>query len=234
MKRVYSSLTVVIPTLNEVETIPILLNGITSSYKGVKVIVVDDGSKDGTPRAVLKIAKNISGISFIDRKALGRRSGLTGSILDGIAAARTRLVVVMDGDMQHPYSLISRVVVALDSADLAICVRSRIENWPIHRRIVSQMAVWSGLVVLFARNKRRSHDIMSGFFGVRRRFFMDVYRSNRRRFVVEGFKVLFDFLKSAGPSMRVVELPYSFKDREHGASNAKLKHGLYLIKSFIT
>lgn len=233
MEKQYNSLTVVIPTLNEAKTIARLINGILSSYKGASVMVVDDGSKDGTTQTVSRIAKRRREVRLMDRKALGRRSGLTGSVIDGIVASKTDLVIVMDGDMQHPYGLIGRVVKSLGTADLAICIRSRIKNWPLHRRIVSRMAVWSGLSVLFVRRRRRSKDIMSGFFGVRRKLFMKVYRSNKRRFVTEGFKVLFDFLKSADSSIRIAELPYSFKDREYGASNAKLVHGLYLFLSFI-
>ena len=229
----YDSLTVVIPTLNEGETIAPLIRGITSSYPGSKVIVSDDGSKDGTIEMVSRLARNRVGLSLINRKALGRRSGLTASVIDGIAASKTELVVVMDGDMQHPYKLIGDVVSSLKSADLAICVRSKIKNWPLHRRIVSRMAVWSGLFVLSVRRRHSSKDIMSGFFGVRKQMFMRVYESNSRRFVGEGFKVLFDFLKSADRSIKIAELPYSFRDRQHGASNAKPVHGLYLLISFI-
>ena len=179
----YDSLTVVIPTLNEGETIAPLIRGITSSYPGSKVIVSDDGSKDGTIEMVSRLARNRVGLSLINRKALGRRSGLTASVIDGIAASKTELVVVMDGDMQHPYKLIGDVVSSLKSADLAICVRSKIKNWPLHRRIVSRMAVWSGLFVLSVRRRHSSKDIMSGFFGVRKQMFMRVYESNSRRFV---------------------------------------------------
>ena len=233
MKNQYNSLTVVIPTLNESGTIRTLIKEIISSYQGVRILVVDDGSRDGTLEMVSRIAKRQRRVSLINRKALRRRSGLTASVLDGISSSKTSLVIVMDGDMQHPHGLIGTVVKALDTADLAICVRSRIENWPFHRRVVSWIAVQSGLLVLSARGKRRSRDIMSGFFGVRRTLFMKVYNSNRKRFVAEGFKVLFDFLKSADGSITIKELPYTFKDREHGASNAKLKHGFYLFKSFL-
>ena len=234
-KYAYSDLTVVLPTMNEASGVASLISNILKSFKGARVIIVDDGSTDGTVELVRKISHNKAEVELIDRKALHKRRGLTASVVEGIMAARSKFVVVMDADGQHPYQLIRPVMKGLQEGDdLVICTRTSVRNWPASRVIISKVMTGIGRAVLIARGRLHPRDIMSGFFGVRRRLFAEIYSSNRSRFVGEGFKVLFDFLKSLDNGRRILEIPYIFSDRKNGASKAKLIHGVYLIKSFLT
>lgn len=230
----YGDITVVVPTFNEAGSIHRLIRGIRSSYKGASVLVMDDGSTDNTKKIVERIAKSDRNVRFVDRKAAGRTRGLTASVIDGVIAAKTPFVIVMDGDLQHPYEMVGKVAKSLHSNDLVICIRSKVEKWPIHRKAISKGMILMGLAALSIRGRRTSKDIMSGFFGVRRELFVKIYKSNPDAFVKEGFKVLFDFLKLADPSISIEEHPYTFKDRGSGKSNAKPIHAFYLIKSFVT
>ena len=234
MRGRYSNLTVVLPTMNEAGNVGPLITNLLRAYNGVKIIIVDGGSEDGTREEVALIERKVPAVRLISRTPAQTQRGLTGSVVDGILASRTSLVVVMDADGQHPYKLVSKVVAGLSRVDLVICTRFQIRNWSAHRVIISALMTALGRFVLLILGRPHPRDIMSGFFGIRRSLFMKVYRANRKRFVMEGFKVLFDFLKSADPDISISELPYSFSDRKNGASNAKIIHGIYLLKSFFT
>ncbi len=235
VKSAYSDLTVVLPTMNEAGSVGKLIKNILDSFIGARVIVVDDGSTDGTVREIRELSHKRTEIRFIDRKALHREGGLTASVVDGIMAAKTDFVVVMDADGQHPYQLIHPVMKSLrDGNDLVICTRTSVRNWSMSRVVISKIMTVIGRAVLLIRMKPHPRDVMSGFFGVRRHFFSEVYSSNRKGFVGRGFKILFDLLKSMDREDTIHEILYIFSDRKHGASKAKLIHGAYLVKSFLT
>ncbi len=92
-----------------------------------------------------------------------------------------------------------------------------------------------GKIVLAATGKETCGDIFSGFFGVDRELFLGVLERNRGRFVKEGYKVLFDFLKCVKRgTLRISEVPYVFRTRKFGSSKAGFPQGMALVKSFVT
>ncbi|MEM3296412.1 MAG: glycosyltransferase [Candidatus Micrarchaeaceae archaeon] len=230
----YGNITVVLPTLNEEYTIGTLLRYLTSTYKGIKVIVADDGSKDKTKSVVTKFSgKNVK---FLDRHAARLPRGLTFSVIDGILQARTNYVIVMDADMQHPPEKIKALAKCLESGyDLAVAVRRKVEGWQFYRKLISKALIYVGYLILFVKGKSRCGDIFSGYFGIRRSLFLQIYNENKTRFVGEGYKILFDFLKCADSgSIKICNVPYSFGLRKSGESKAGLKQGLAVIKSFFS
>ncbi len=232
----YEDFTVVLPTLNEEATIGELLNYLLSHYKGIHILVMDDGSSDRTKVVVQKIGKASSSVAFVDRKAMGLQRGLTASIVHGIKMANTKYAIVMDADLQHPPEIVGRLARCLKhGSNLAIAVRAREKHWPFYRRLISKSLMGFGKLVLFFRGKQSSTDIFSGFFGVERKLFVSVYSNNRNRFVGQGYKALFDFLKCADKqSIRLCEVPYEFRLRKAGTSKAGLKQGLAVLKSFFS
>jgi dolichol-phosphate mannosyltransferase len=122
LKADYSDLTVITPTLNEKNNIVRLVGALDRMYRNVSVIVADDGSRDGTREAVSALGKKNGRVRLLDRS---RKSvhGLTASVLDAALMARTRKIVVMDGDMQHPPAKVGDIAKALDSYDLVVGVR---------------------------------------------------------------------------------------------------------------
>ncbi|MHB1830537.1 MAG: glycosyltransferase [Candidatus Micrarchaeaceae archaeon] len=232
----YNDFTVVLPTLNEGKSIGMLIRRLLRLYNGIHVIVVDDGSHDSTMDDV-KIASGKSrSVRFIDRAAAHLEKGLTGSVVDGILAARTKFVVVMDADLQHPPEIVGKIAKELaGGADLAVAVRAEVKGWALHRKIISKTLISLGYLITLLRSSETSDDIFSGFFGVDRRLFDKVYSGNRKRFVMEGYKVLFDFLKCMKQNqVKISEVPYSFGIRKHGASKAGFRQGIYLFKSFFS
>lgn len=218
----FSDLTVIIPTLNEREDVPKLINILRDSYKGVHIIISDDGSTDGTKEAVEVIARKSKGVLFLDRRKKDIH-GLTASVVDAAMLVKTRKIVVMDGDMQHPPNKVGSIARALDRNDVVIGVRSTIKNWDLHRRIVSKSVNALAYSTFKMRGRHTTKDMMSGFFGIRSRLFRELISENSGEFTGKGYKVLLDILRLADRSVRVAEIRYdTFQDRRHGRSKLKM------------
>ncbi len=232
----YKDFTVVLPTLNEEKNIEVLIKRLLGKYKGISIIVVDDGSKDMTKKVVKRLSAKNKKVRFIDRADLHRQRGLTGSAVDGILSSKTRFVVVMDADLQHPTEVVGKVAARLATGDdLAVAVRVDVTGWQMHRKVISKALIIVGYAVLVARGRSRCNDIFSGFFGVDRKLFARAYEANPKRFVMGGYKILFDFMKCMRKgAIKIGEVPYSFGTRKYGASKAGFKQGMLLFKSFLT
>jgi dolichol-phosphate mannosyltransferase len=229
----YSEITVVLPTLNERDTIGKLIHLITEEYKGIKIIVADDNSKDGTIGIVQRISSSNKNVRLLERA--GKKRGLTASVIDGILASKTKYVVVMDADMQHPYQAIKEIKKKFEEGyDVVVVYRSVITNWPKYRMLISKITILIGYAILALRRRPRCADIFSGYFGVKRDLFVKVYSANKHRFVGEGYKVLFDFLKCLGKETKIAEVPSPFYPRKFGSSKAGIKQGIALFKSFFS
>ncbi len=200
------------------------------------MVVVDDGSEDLTKSIVKSAAKENARIRLFDREALGMERGLTASIVYGIEKATTKYVIVIDADLQHPPEKIKDVARALEGgSDLAVAYRSKVTDWPLYRKLISKCFMYAGKIILFAEAKETCVDIFSGFFGVRRQAFVSTYKKNRRRFVGNGYKVLFDFLKCIDRgTLKTTNVPIVFRSREFGASKAGLMQGIALLRSFFS
>lgn len=230
----YGDFTVVLPTLNEAGTIGKLIGSILKDYRGAKVIVVDDGSNDGTRRIVDALSRSNKGVRFVDRR--GKAKGLTASVIDGIWMSRTRWAIVMDADMQHPPEVLKRIAEMLRRGDdVVVATRAKVPGWELERKVISKVLIYFGYAVLSAEGAQTSGDIFSGYFGVRRDLFMKVYSANKARFIGSGYKVLFDLLKCIKKgSVRLSDVPFTFQTRRSGQSKAGAVQGLALLKSFLS
>lgn len=230
----YGNLTVILPTLNEERNIGDLVSRLLRSYKGASIMVIDDGSSDRTREIVSGIGRRQGKVRLYVRS--GMEKGLTASLIYGISRCRTRYFVVMDADLQHPYQLVGELYRELaGGSEIAIAVRENVEEWELYRRIISRSMFFIGYMVLSLRRGETSRDIFSGFFGMKTARFMMIYNRNRRRFVGQGYKLLFDLLKCMPrASVPIAEIPYTFHARRNGRSKAGISQGLCLFKSFIT
>jgi dolichol-phosphate mannosyltransferase len=233
LKADYSDLTVITPTLNEKNNIVRLVGALDRMYRNVSVIVADDGSRDGTREAVSALGKKNGRVRLLDRS---RKSvhGLTASVLDAALMARTRKIVVMDGDMQHPPAKVGDIAKALDSYDLVVGVRSRIKDWGIHRKIMSKGMAYLAYLMFAARNKKRCNDMMSGFFGIDAGLFRGLIKRDRDRFVERGYKVLLDILKLMDSKSSIGEVRYpTFHLRKEGSSKFRFRHVITTLDSVL-
>jgi dolichol-phosphate mannosyltransferase len=232
----YSHFTVILPTLNENGTIGAMIGRIGTEYPRMRIIVVDDGSSDGTRGTVRRLSRSNKRVTLMDRHAEGKRRGLTASIVDGMRRSTTEYAIVMDSDMQHPLEKIREIARQLErGCDIVVAERESVTDWAPYRQLISRALMRVGLMVLDAEGSETCKDVFSGFFGVRRSMFMRVYSRNSSRFVGEGYKVLFDFLKCVDRgSLRIGRVPYVFHVREFGRSKAGYRQGLALLKSFLS
>lgn len=235
-KANYGDLTIVLPTLNEGKTIGGMLGYIARNYGGARIIVADDGSVDGTVEAVRAFAARDGRVTLLDRSPKGHGRGLTASVIEAAGISRTRFLVVLDADMQHPPGKIREIAEKLEGGDdLVVATRARVTEWDFHRKLISRSLMRIGRLALLAGGKETCSDIFSGFFGVERKTFVGVVEKNRGRFMMEGYKVLFDFLKCTDRgTLRISEVPFVFRTRRFGSSKAGFAQGAALLKSFVT
>jgi dolichol-phosphate mannosyltransferase len=209
-------LSVVVPTFNERANIPVLVERVAEALRGEawQIIVVDDDSPDGTAEAVKAIAATDPRVQCIRRV---KRRGLAGAVIEGVLASAAPYVAVIDGDLQHDETLLPRMLETLRAGRAELVVASRYvgESAPVEalgpvRRLGSQVANRLGRIVL----RQELSDPVSGFFMIRRELVEDV----APRLTTVGFKVLFDIIASQDRPLRIVELPYVFRERVAGGS----------------
>jgi len=206
-------LVIVVPTLNERDNIPPLLALLDESLAGIRweAVFVDDDSTDATAAAVW--AAGDPRVRCIQR--IGRR-GLSTACVEGALASAAPLILVMDADLQHDERIIPAMVAAIRGGDADVVVGSRYitgggtGDWAAGRVRISGIATALGRTLCQADVA----DPMSGFFLIRRPAFLNAVR----HLSGQGFKILLDLLASSPRPLRVIEVPYTFRTRQHGES----------------
>jgi dolichol-phosphate mannosyltransferase len=211
-----TSVTLVLPTYNERDNIVPMLDGARAALAAspaiaAEIVVVDDDSPDGTGGLAAAYARACPEVRLLRRR--GTR-GLSGAVVDGFAHGRGAVLAVMDADLSHDVRVLPELIAAVVSgADVAVASRrlpgGGADAWPWHRRRTSDLATalarWYLGVPLT--------DPMSGYFALRR----DVFDRVRAALRPQGYKILLEIVCRAGP-LRIVELPYVFRDRHQGIS----------------
>ncbi|MCG3225619.1 MAG: glycosyltransferase [Candidatus Heimdallarchaeota archaeon] len=218
MEKIYTDLTIIIPTLNEEESIPIILQKIDECVSKTNIIIADDGSTDKTKELVESFDGGIN-VLFLDRKKK-KIHGLTISVLDAIKNCRTPMFLVMDGDLQHPPDKIVNFYDVLKK-DFDLVGGRRIKvlgKWPLQRRLMSIIASLAGRTSLFIRRRNRVKDILSGFFASKTELWQKLLEEKEDEFTLEGYKVLFDFLKIYPSKLKINHVDYVFGIRDYGES----------------
>ncbi|MDA2939078.1 glycosyltransferase [Acidobacteria bacterium AH-259-A15] len=229
LKTEYQRLTVIIPTLNEANTIGKLLDNLVQRYPGINVIVADDDSTDGTREEVMAQACSYSRIRLLWRK--GKIPGLTASVLEALNLVSTDYFAVMDGDLQHPPKTIEQLLRALTMGyTLAVARRVRY-GLPPHRYLVSKVGTLMGRLRLWWSDSARCSDCMSGYFAGRTALFREVLGTHANCFELPGYKVLFDFLKQLPRHTPVAEVDYEFDERSFGKSKISARIMLIYVRS---
>jgi dolichol-phosphate mannosyltransferase len=216
-------LSIVVPTFNERENVPRLIDTLKAALPDIawELIIVDDNSPDGTSETAKRIAAADSRIRCIRR--VGRR-GLAGACLEGILASQAQYVAVMDGDLQHDEGLLMPMLQLLRRDTANMVVATRYADGGSAAALSSQRAWRSRLATRLARHllKLDLSDPMSGFFMFRR----EPVEKIAPRLSIQGFKILLDIVVTAGGSLRIAELPFTFRQRRYGES--KLDAGVAL------
>lgn len=209
----------VVPTLNECANVEPLLKQIDAALNAIvwEVIFVDDGSTDGTPELIERLAQVDPRIRLIQRV---NRTGLSTAVIEGKMATTAPIVGVIDGDLQHDAAILPDLFfkIARDQADIAIgsryCDGGGTQDWPLVRRLLSKLANGLGNLVVGTS----SSDPMSGYFVVKRARVVDALP----RLSGIGFKILIDLMASSSRKLRVAEVPYVFQGRVAGESKMEM------------
>jgi len=208
-------LSVVVPTFNERDNVTVLYRRLEAVLVGIawEVVFVDDNSPDGTWDVVRALARRDSRVRCIRR--IGRR-GLSGACIEGILASSAPYAAVIDADLQHDETQLPKMLSLLASGQADLVVGSRYIEGYKSEGFNKQRAGASALATELARKALRVEiaDPMSGFFMVRR----DRFEQLAPKLSVHGFKILLDLVASANGSLRAVEIPYTFGERQHGES----------------
>jgi dolichol-phosphate mannosyltransferase len=208
-------LAVIIPVYREAANVAPLVARLQAALAGVawEAVFVDDDSPDGTAEAVRSLAASDPRIRCIRR--VGRR-GLASACIEGMLSVSAPYVAVMDGDLQHDEGILPAMLHAVEQgADIAIGSR-HVEGGQAQAGFSASRGALSdaGTRLAQALLPVRVADPMSGFFLLRR----DLLERNAQLLTGRGFKILLDILLTAPRGLSVVEVPYAFRAREHGAS----------------
>ena len=207
---------VIVPTYNERDNLPVVVAALLR-IPHIAVLVVDDGSPDGTGDVADGLVGESDGRVSVLHRTGPRGLGL--SYIDGMQRAlRTdaSLICQMDADLSHDPADVPRLLEAGAHADLVIGSRyvpgGRIENWPTRRVILSAFANWyvraiTGLPI---------EDSTSGFRCWRREA---LQRLPLHRIASNGYAFLVELAwEAASTGCRITEVPITFIERRHGAS----------------
>lgn len=204
------SVSIVVPTLNEVDNVEPLVRQIMAAAPScLEVLIVDDGSTDGTRERVRSLLPQYP-LRLIERDH--PTLGLSGAVIAGARAARGEILVVMDADLSHPPENISSLVTPLLAGRADMVIGSRYvaggttPGWPLYRKIMSRIAAGMAYPLTGV------HDSMCGFFAISRALLLQLAPS------ATGFKIAFEIIVRGGHGLRVLEVPIAFVDRARGKS----------------
>jgi glycosyltransferase involved in cell wall biosynthesis len=227
----WPSVSVVVPTREEAANVFELHRRVAAVLRAIGVeweLVYVDDSDDETPRVVRELAHESESVRLLHRPPNQRVGGLAGALAIGLCNARGDVVVVMDGDLQHPPETIGRLLPPLLMGEADVSIGSRYipgggceglgGPW---RRTVSVTSKLLSYAVF--PEVRAVSDPGSGLFGLRREVIDGVVLRP------EGFKMLLELLVR-GSWERAYEFPYAFGGRMYGASKTTMREGTRFLR----
>lgn len=216
---------VVIPTYNEIENIERLVRNIFALQRAFHILVVDDGSPDGTAMKVKELQDHYDERLFILERE--KKLGLGTAYIAGFKWALEKeyeYVFEMDADFSHnPNDLIRLYnACAKDNADVAIGSRYvtgvNVVNWPMGRVLLS----WGASKYVRLVTGMNIHDTTAGFICYKKEV-LETIDLNKIRFVGYAFQIEMKY-KAYIKKFTIVEIPVVFTDRTKGQS--KMSKGI--------
>lgn len=214
----------IIPTYNEVESLPVTLARLRTSMPDADVLIADDNSPDGTGRLADELAAQDERVKVLHRRG---KEGLGAAYIAGFRWGLERhydVLVEMDADGSHQPEQLSRLLQAIEhGADLVLGSRwvpgGEVVNWPIGRKIISRGGSFYSRLMLGLRIQ----DVTSGYRAFRRST-LEAIDLDSVASVGYGFQV--DMLwRISQLGLKVTEVPITFVERERGTS--KMSGGIF-------
>ena len=206
---------VCLPTYNERENLEPMLRAL--GEEGVRVLVIDDNSPDGTGKLADRLATELGYVDVLHRES---KEGLGPAYLAGFRqalASDAELILEMDCDFSHYPDYVPRLIAAVeDGADLALGSRyvpgGGVRNWGLLRRFISAGGSAYARIILGVKVR----DLTGGFKCYRRAVLetidLDAVESKGYAFQIETT------YRALRAGFKVVEVPITFADREVGGS----------------
>jgi dolichol-phosphate mannosyltransferase len=218
----------VLPTYNEADNLEALVRAVLPRLSATAcdphVLVVDDGSPDGTGEIADRLAGELSQLEVLHRAS---KEGLGSAYRAGFRSALDRgadLVMEMDCDFSHDPGDVARLLEAAGKADLVLGSRyvagGGVSDWSLLRRALSRGGSWYARRVLGLAVR----DLTGGFKVFRRRV-LDAIELGEVRANGYAFQIELTF-QAARRGFRIVEVPIVFKERSRGVS--KMNAGIAL------
>ncbi|WP_375498872.1 polyprenol monophosphomannose synthase [uncultured Jatrophihabitans sp.] len=211
-----SRVLVVVPTYDERENIERIIARVTASVPGAHLLVVDDGSPDGTGKIADEMADGDPRIHVLHRT---EKAGLGAAYIAGFdwgLAQGYDVLVEMDADGSHAPEQLPRLLAALDDADLVLGSRyvtgGAVVNWPRSRELISR----GGNLYTQLALGLRLRDATGGYRAFRRTVLEGIDYAG---VASQGYCFQVDLARRAVEAgFRVVEVPITFVERERGES----------------
>lgn len=212
----FSKTLVIIPTYNERQNIENMIKTVFGLYPEISVLIIEDGSPDGTATVVKELQTGFSNLHMIERTG---KLGLGTAYTTGFQWALERdfeFVFEMDCDFSHDPKAIPSLLEKASEHDLVIGSRYvdgiRIINWPFKRLLLSYLAgiyirIVTGIPI---------HDSTGGFKCFTRRALESI---DTKKIFSTGYIFQLELnYKVYSRGLSVVEVPIIFREREHGVS----------------
>ena len=216
---------VIIPTYNEKENIEKMVRKVFSLSVPFHLLIVDDGSPDGTADIVKNLQREFPDKLFIEERK--GKQGLGTAYIHGFNWALKKsyeYIFEMDADFSHnPEDLIRLREACTKGADLAVGSRyvkgGKVENWPANRVLMSKYASLYVRMILWVN----IHDTTAGFKCYRRRV-LEAIDFGKIKFMGYAFQIEMKYTAHK-LGFKVAEVPITFKDRTEGIS--KMSMGIF-------
>ncbi|WP_410220807.1 polyprenol monophosphomannose synthase [Pedobacter sp.] len=213
---------VIIPTYNEKENIERIIRKVFSLNAAIDVLIIDDGSPDGTAAIVQNLQKEFTGLHLEQRNG---KLGLGTAYIHGFKWALSHnyeYIFEMDADFSHnPDDLVRLREACINGADVAIGSRYvkgvNVVNWPMGRVLMSYFA---SMYVRFITGIQ-IQDATAGF-KCYKRIVLETIPLDKIRFVGYAFQIEMKFT-AIKYGFNVVEVPIIFTDRTEGTSKMSTK-----------
>jgi dolichol-phosphate mannosyltransferase len=216
------SIWVIIPTYNERDNVGPIVSAVLEAVPGAHVLIVDDGSPDGTGALADELAAANKAIAVLHRESKQGLGRAYVAAFKELLARDADFVIQMDADFSHPVRFLAPLLEPLQAGTADLVLGSRyvkgghIPRWNIVRRLVSRGgSVFSQVVLLMPY-----HDLTGGFkawrASVLRQLDLDRLHAGGYAFQVETT------FRSRLAGARIVEVPITFEERRVGTSKMSM------------
>jgi dolichol-phosphate mannosyltransferase len=216
---------VVLPTYNEADNVEQVVRAVLAALPGARVLVVDDGSPDGTGEIADRLAASLAAVEVLHRPV---KAGLGQAYVSGFAralGAGATHVIEMDADLSHAPEDLPRLLASAEAgADVVLGSRyvagGGVTDWGLVRRAISRAGCAYARRVLGVRVR----DLTGGYKCFRADALAAIdYETVRSQGYAFQVELTFRALRRG---LRVEELPITFRERERGESKMSARIAL--------